>query len=288
MRTIIINSSNYVAGSQNQFSIKFPSNGVKFNSGDKIAVASLSVYNSTFNITAARGNNTITIIWNAATPATYTFTFPDGYYSVSDINAFCQQQCVLNNLYMTTNSGSTFVYFVEITTNAVRYATSLNVYPLPTTAQATTLGYSLPSGATWSLPSSAKCPQVTVTAAFGSLIGQPAGTLPSTSTVTTAQQFISTITPTISPVDSYVLTCNLLNSRLTIPTDVLYAVPISVSLGNLISINPSQFLFNDIDPNIYSQIVISFYDQLFNKLQMNDLDVVITLAIMSAEENKSL
>jgi len=39
MRTIIINSANYVAGSQNQFAIKFPSNGVKFNSGDKIAVA---------------------------------------------------------------------------------------------------------------------------------------------------------------------------------------------------------------------------------------------------------
>ena len=286
MKTIIINSSNYVQGSGNQYSIAFPGNGVKFNSGDKIAVAGIAVYNSTFNITTARGNNKFSVIWNAATPVTYTFTFPDGYYSASDMNAFIQQQCILNGLYMTTNNGSTYVYFVEITTNAVRYAISLNVYPIPTAAQATTLGYSLPSGATWSPPTAAQCPQVVINAAFGALIGQPALTIPSTIS-SAAVQTISSITPVISPVDSYILCCNLLNSRLTIPVDVLYSLPISVSLGQLLSVNPSQFLFNDIDPNTYSQITISFYDQLFNKLLMNDRDVVITLAIMYATEGKS-
>jgi hypothetical protein len=66
----------------------------------------------------------------------------------------------------------------------------------------------------------------------------------------------------------------------------LYSLPISVSLGQLISVSPSQFLFNDIDPNTYSNITISFYDQLFNKLLMNDKDVVITLAIQYANESK--
>ena len=285
MKTIILNSSNYVAGSNNQFSIAFPGNGVKFNAGDKIGVAGIAVYNSTFNITSARGNNKISINWNSATPQTYTFTFPDGYYSASDMNAFIQQQCILNNLYMTTNNGSTYVYFVEITTNSVRYAISLNVYPIPTSAQATTLGYSMPSGATWSLPSSAQCPQFVVNTAFGALVGQSAGTYPPTIS-STAVQTISSITPIISPVDSYILCCNLINSKLTIPVDVLYSLPISVSLGQLISVSPSQFLFNDIDPNTYSNITISFYDQLFNKLQMNDKDVVITLAIQYASESK--
>ena len=285
MKTIILNSSNYVAGSNNQFSIAFPGNGVKFNAGDKIAVAGIAVYNSTFNITSARGNNKISIIWNSATPQTYTFTFPDGYYSASDMNAFIQQQCILNNLYMTTNNGSTYVYFVEITTNSVRYAISLNVYPIPTSAQATTLGYSMPSGATWSLPSSAQCPQIVINTAFGALVGQTAGTYPAT-IQSTAVQTISSITPIISPVDSYILCCNLINSKLTIPVDVLYSLPISVSLGQLISVSPSQFLFNDIDPNTYSNITISFYDQLFQRLQMNDKDVVITLAIQYASESK--
>ena len=283
MKTIIINSSNYVAGSGNQFAISLPSN-VKFNAGDKIAVAGIAVYNSTFNITAARGNNSITIVWNAASSVSYTFTFPDGYYSASDMNAYIQQQCILNNLYMTTNNGSTYVYFIEITTNAIRYAISLNVYPIPTTAQATTLGYDKPVGATWVFPASAQCPQTTFNSAFGALIGQSAGTYPATISAN-AVQLISTITPIISPVDSYILTCNMINSRLTIPTDVLYSVPITVSLGSLINISPSQFLFNDIDPNIYSQIVISFYDQLFNTLQLQDRDIVITLCIKYADES---
>ena len=284
MRTIIINSSNYVQGSGNQFSVQFPT-PQKFNAGDRIAVASCAIYNSTFNITASRGNNKITIIWNGATQQSYTFTFPDGYYSASDMNAFIQQQCILNNLYMTTNNGSTYVYFVEITTNSVRYAISLNIYVLPTSAQATTLGYSLPSGATWSLPTSAQTPQVTINTAFGALIGQNAGTYPSTISATSVQT-VSSITPIISPVDSYIICCNLISSKLTNPTDVLFSLPLNASLGQLINVSPSQFLMVDIDPNVYSNITISFYDQLFNKLQMNDRDIVVSLAIQYASESK--
>ena len=184
---------------------------------------------------------------------------------------------------MTTNNASTYVYFVEIATNAVRYAISLNVYALPTTAQATTLGYSLPSGAGWVLPTSAQTPQVTIGSAFGALIGQAAGTYPAAISSTSVQT-ISTVTPIISPVDSYILCCNLINSRLTNPTDLLYSVPITVPLGQLINVSPSQFLMNDIDANVYSNITISLYDQLFNKLQLNDKDVVIQLAIQYANE----
>ena len=282
MKTIILNSSNYVQGSGNQFSIQFPS-VTKFNFGDKIGVAGIAIYNSVFNITASRGNNKISIIWNGATPQTYTFTFPDGYYSANDMNAFVQQQCILNNLYMTTNNGSTYVYFVEITTNAVRYAISLNAYTLPTTAQATSLGYALPSGASWSLPTSAQTPQITINSAFGQLVGQNAGTYPSTVSATSVQ-IVSAFTPIISPVDSYILCCNLINSRMTNPTDLLYALPISASLGQLINVQPAQFLMNSIDPNTYSNITISLYDQLFNKLQIQDKDVVITLCIELASE----
>ena len=282
MKTIILNSSNYVQGSGNQFSIQFPS-VTKFNAGDKIGVAGIAIYNSTFNITASRGNNKISIIWNGATPQTYTFTFPDGYYSASDMNAFVQQQCIINGLYMTTNNGSTYVYFVEITTNAVRYAISLNSYFLPTTAQATSLGYALPTSPTWALPLSAQTPQIIINSAFGQLVGQSAGTYPSAISATSVQ-IVSAFTPIISPVDSYILCCNLINSRMTNPTDLLYALPISASLGQLINVQPSQFLMNSIDPNTYSNITISLYDQLFNKLQIQDKDVVITLCIELASE----
>jgi len=257
-------------------------NGVKFNAGDRIAVASCSVYNSTFNIQASRGNNVLQIIWLGTT---YTFTFPDGFYDASQINAFIQQQCILNGLYITSNNGATYVYFLEVTTNAVRYAISLNVYPIPTSAQATSLGYSQPSSPTWSFPATASTPQFILTTNFGALVGQYAQTLPAT-VQSTAQQYVSVITPIIAPVDSYIITCNLINNPYSVPNNILYSLPISVSLGQLISVNPSQFLFNDIDPNTYSQITINFYDQLFNKLQLNDKDIVVTLAIESANESK--
>jgi hypothetical protein len=282
MKTIILNSSNYVQGSGNQFSIQFPS-VTKFNAGDKIGVAGIAIYNSTFNITASRGNNKISIIWNGATPETLIITFEDGYYSASDMNAKIQSECIKKGWYMTTNNGSTYVYFVEITTNAVRYAISLNSYFLPTTAQATSLGYALPSGATWALPTSAQTPQIIINSAFGQLVGQNAGTYPSTISATSTQT-VSAFTPIISPVDSYILCCNLINSRMTNPTDLLYALPISASLGQLINVQPAQFLMNSIDPNTYSNITISLYDQLFNKLQIQDKDVVITLCIELASE----
>jgi hypothetical protein len=71
---------------------------------------------------------------------------------------------------------------------------------------------------------------------------------------------------------------------MTNPTDLLYALPISASLGQLINVQPAQFLMNSIDPNTYSNITISLYDQLFNKLQIQDKDVVITLCIELASE----
>jgi hypothetical protein len=71
-----------------------------------------------------------------------------------------------------TNSAGNYMYFAEITTNSQRYAISLNLYAVPTSAQATTLGYSQPSVASWSFPAStATTPQLTFNTAFGNLIG---------------------------------------------------------------------------------------------------------------------
>jgi hypothetical protein len=176
MRTIIINTSNHVENTDNQYIYTFPST-VKFNDGDAIGVSSIALYNSTFNITSSRGNNTFTISWNANTTTTFNITIPDGYYSVENLNFFLHQQCILNNLYV-TNSSSQNVYFLEFIINPPRYAVSLNAYPIPTAAQATTLGYTQPSGATWVYPATAKCPQITFGTDFGALIGYTAGSYP--------------------------------------------------------------------------------------------------------------
>ena len=65
-KLVVINSSNYVANSGNSCVYSLPQT-VKLSNKSKLGVASLSVYNSTFNITSSRGNNTITLVWNSAT-----------------------------------------------------------------------------------------------------------------------------------------------------------------------------------------------------------------------------
>ena len=281
-KLIVINSSNYVANSTNVFSYTLPQS-VKLTNKSKIAVASLSVYNSTFNITAARGNNTITFTFPSATPVVKTYTIADGYYSSSDLNWFLQSKMYADNLYVTSNSGTNVVYFYEIVQNSVQYAIQLNAYYLPTSANATTLGYSQPSGATWSYPATNACPQLQFGTSFGELLGFAAQKFPSTA-ASTNQSKVSETTPNISPVDSYILTCNMINSKYSIPSNYFFSIPLTGALGSLITYNSSSLVYNDVAPNVYSNILISFYDQLFNRLQMNDREIVLTIAIDDSQE----
>ena len=281
-KLVVINSSNYVANSGNSFVYTLPSS-VKFTNKSKVGVAGLSVYNSTFNITAARGNNSITFTFPSATPVTNTWTIPDGYYSASDLNYWLQSKCYANNLYVTSNNGTNVVYFFEIVQNSVQYAIQLNSYYLPTSANATTLGYTLPSGATWTFPAANSTPQLQFSKAFGSLLGFAAQTFPSTA-ATTNQSKISEVSPTISPVDSYILTCNLINSKYSIPSNFFFSLPLTASLGSLVTYNASSVIYNDIAPNIYTNIVIQFYDQLFNKLDLKDTEIVLTISIDDSQE----
>jgi len=284
MRTIIINTSNHVENTDNQYVYTFPST-VKFSDGDAIGVSSIALYNSTFNVTSLRANNTFTISWNAAATTTFNIIILDGYYSVENLNFFLQQQCILNNLYVTNASGQN-VYFLEFIINPPRYAVSLNAYPIPTAAQATTLGYTQPSGATWTYPAAAQCPQITFATAFGALIGYTAASYPTTSSVSTIQNFISDLTPNINVVDSYIMTCSLINSPYSIPSDAFFTIPLTAGLGSLISVFPSEIVFNQIAPNSYQQIKITFFDQNFNRLEMNDNQLTLSLAILNKNERE--
>ena len=308
---------------------------------------SFSIYNSTFNVQASRGNNQLQFTWNAPfttgaitsgstssgsstivltnstnlsvgqaisgtgivanttitaintgtntitlsqatgsligsgstinlNNAVYNWTIPDGYYSISDLNYWLQSQFIINKLYATITSGN--VYFYDMVQNSVRYSVQVDSYYIPTSANATTLGYTPAVGSAWSWPSSNQTPQLTWNSTFGALIGQLGITFPSAIQATN-QSTLSTITPIISPVNSYVLTCNLINSKYSLPSNTFFTVPITGSIGSLISYNASSVVMNSIAPNIYSNILIQLYDQNWNQLQLQDKEIVITLCI---------
>ena len=276
-KTIVINSSNYVIGSGNRFEYRLPQTSY-FPAGSGIGVSNIAIYNSIQNINEKRGNNLVTLNWLGTE---YTFKIENGYYSVSDLNHYLQNQCILNGLYVTANSGADNVYFIELVINSIRYSTSLNLYVIPTDAQASSLGYTKPSNATWSYPVSPQTPSFTFGQQFGNLIGQTFGTYGTNQS--TNIQYLSTQTPVISPVDSLILTCNLINSKYSIPSNILFTVPISSALGSLIQVNISSIVLNDILPQNFSSISITIYDQLFNAVELQDTEMTLTLVI---EEGK--
>ena len=159
MNTIILNSSNYVEGtngSQYEYSFGGSLNAVK---GDQIAVVSVNVYNSTNNITSVFANNKVTFTFNSAVPVVIQIIFPDSYMSVGDMNNYLQSIMITNLLYV-TNASNQNIYFFELVTNPTLYSVQINAFPIPTAAQAAGLGYTKAVGSTWDYPGAAQIPHV--------------------------------------------------------------------------------------------------------------------------------
>ena len=280
--TIILNSTNRSSTNSSRYEYLFPST-VKFPKGSKIALQSFSMYNSIFNIEAQRGNNQVKIIWNADSAVEYTCTFSDGFYSISDLNFALQQFCILNDLYMIDGDGN-FVYFVEILTNSVLYSSEIDCTAIPTTAEATTLGYTIPSGASWSHPVTAKTAQLEIiSTAFASLLGMSVATYPPT-ILAIDSQHLSTTEPQISPVNSILLGCNLVSSRYSNPSHLFYSIPLTVGFGSMITHNSSSVILNNISPGSYGKISIDLYSQDFNSLRIHDSEIVLVLQIILPDE----
>jgi len=352
MKTIVLNSTNFVPGSGNVFQYNFPS-AVSFAKGDRIGLASLSVTNSTYNISAARANNTVTIQWPTITPTSnyvkgqtswsinytmnsYPFFIPDGYYTVSQLNTYLQLQMFNQGLYMTSNAGASTIYFFNIVAVTQQYGVQISAFQLPSFNALQTNGWAPPTGTVPTLPipgltgalngttyanaggnknfwcpngfgggissatnaypnpnSAALSPILTVPASFGALLGFPPTSLTFTGPVggnfsnsytAAATLFQSSQTPIISPVNSYILTCSLLNNPYAVPMNVFYTVPLSVPIGGMIVVNSPQFILNDIYPNVYNQFFVTFYDQLFNNITLQDVSITLTLVVKEAGE----
>lgn len=283
MKTLILNSSNAVPNSNNQFSYLFPNNP-KFDGNQQIAISSIAMYNSTFNIESSRGNNSFQIIFNFATPVTLTVVFTDGYYSASDMNNYVQQAMITAGYYA-TNASSQNVYWFEMVINPVYYAIEVNLYPIPTQAQATALGLTPAVGSSWSWPVTASVPQlVTLNNTWPDLIGFAKSTTFPVATQTTEISYNSSKTPIISPVNAYIIRCNLINSPFSNPFDLMYALPINAVYGGLITNSSNSLIWNDIAPNTYSNLILTFYDQLLNPLKLHDMDCVISVVIRNKNE----
>jgi hypothetical protein len=282
MRTLILSQRNVVAGSNNTvFEYVFPGGGIGLKPHTKIALASITMYNSTPNISAANNNNTYQYIWIDGT--TNTVTMPDGFYEISDMNNFLHQTMLNNRHYLTEVSTGNAVWFLTMSVNTSTYKIDLLSYPMSTATYVVPTNYTNPStglpGA-WVVPGTSTNPQFVIPATlFDNVIGFAPGTYPAANNNTVITTSSSTLPPQVNPLSSYLVKCNLVNNPFGIPNSLIYSFPPSGSFGQQFVVAPNEYSFIDAQDGFYNTMRIEITDQNDRPTVILDSNINILMVI---------
>jgi hypothetical protein len=132
---------------------------------------------------------------------------------------------------------------------------------------------------------------------FGELIGYSPGQYPigtisgvppsqvQTPAYTTAQSFLSDLSPNINPQYSYLCLCSLVNNKAVVPSQLLYSLtPTNVQFGALINQQINNLAWNKISNGFYNQFTFTFRDQNLRPIAFNDPNTVIIIVIQNKNE----
>ena len=154
-------------------------------------------------------------------------------------------------------------------TNPVLYSVQLNLFQIDPTLPT---GWSNPANMT--LPTTATRPTFTV---LGNKFSDIIGFKPETYT---GASYISSFTPQASPVSSVLLGCSLIDNKYTNPSNIIYSfVSGTVPYGSMIHSQSNDLIFANIRDGVYNSMVIKFYDNNFNALDIIDNSLIIYLVI---------
>jgi hypothetical protein len=282
MKTIVLNSTNLVGSDNNKFVYKFPNSiNMKNNS---IAISSISQYFSVFNITSTYNNNSFSYVWFDG--ETYSVDIPNGYYSLSDINEYLEYTMILNSHYMLDSSGDA-VYFLSMEINQTYYGVQLYSYQLDTTIQSAN-SYTLPSTATWTVPTVATNPQFYFPSNnFYEIVGFSQDYyFPTNSTgYTQTETIVSPNSPQITPYSSFLISCSMVNNEAVIPNNIIFSYTFGDTVFGSLYFNPVPYpAFNDIQDGNYTQFIVNILDQNYNNVVFQDSNTVILLLIKGPKD----
>ena len=293
MFVIVLNQNNLVQdGQNNKLVYKFP-NSVVFK--DKfIAVNSISMFYSWFNITTTAQNNYFTYTWTSGvTTTTYTINIPDGLYEITTINDLIQYNCIQNGTYW-INSTGTYIYPIEFLVNPSRYAIQINTFYIPTS---TPTGYSVPANfAGW--PTTSQNSVITIPSNFNIIMGYLAGFatnanvggtfVPSgnyvSKDVANTISYVSTFSPQVQPNNNVLLSVSNVNNPYSQPSSIIYSLNPNVAIGQQISEKPPNFCWNKLIDGTYNELRLTFLGTNLQPLIINDPNMTILLAIRDASE----
>lgn len=263
---IIIGQKNYIGNST--FRYYFPSGTINLHNSS-VAISSINMYYSWFNITTAFNNRIFTIrMPEGAGYAYYEIIIDEGFYTVDSLNSWLQNWFIQHNMYLIDENGD-YVYYVTFTTNETYYKVQITTYEVPTT---------LPSG--WinpglTLPSVAgRFAAVTIGDSnnFGVLLGF------SPNTYTGAN--LGNLIPQLSPVSSVIVQTPNLNNIYSNPNTNLLSFSVSNQpFGSMIIVEPKELVYVDATDTSIAFIDIRLVDQNYNNLAFLDIAVVINLII---------
>jgi len=284
--TLVLNSLNVSNRNTNSsFQYNFIGGNFIIEDGMEVMLSSAQIPYSIFNITSAYNNNKITIGFpTGATTNSYTIftiTFPDGFYTLTDIRNYIQQYCITNGLYLINATGS-YIYYIDFQLNSSYYSNQILLYTVP---------LSLPSG--WSQPSnwigystfsSVRTPyvQLLVTNQFNEYLGFLNGVYPSSALVTGNATNYSILSNKLPPIGSYVnsliVHCSLVNNSVVSPSDIIDAFQITdTTFGANINYSPQIEKFVKLTKGSYSSFSLYITDQNNNPITLIDPNILITL-----------
>ena len=308
MFVLVLNQSNLIQdGQNNKLLYKFP-NSVNL-TNKYIAVSSVTMYYSWFNISAAIGNNVFTYTWTAAaTTYTYKIVIPDGIYEIAGINSFAQFSMIANGTYW---SDGTFNYYpFDLVLNPTRYAVQLNTYYIPTTAPTGTTVVPNPinpatgnpvGGNPW--PTVARNTVVTFPSNFSSIVGYTVGfasnaninnaftpTTPTQATNYATKSSVNTLSylsntaPQLQPNNSVYISLSNINNPYSQPSSIIYSLTPNVVVGSVIQDRPPNFIWNKLIDGTYNQLLLTFLGTNLQPLTIADPSMTILLTIRDKDE----
>lgn len=305
---IILNSSNVIGINNSHFQYNFINGNFIINKDSEMCVSQIIIPYSWFNITKSYNNYTIQYYFpNGSSNNLYTVNFPDGFYTISDLNNYLQLYMVSQNQYFYNSTTGQNLYYIQIITNTTYYSNQIIVNPVPISLPT---NYSLPTttyngytytgfncnsttagstGSTTSYyPSSTITPQLKIPTytgiyGIGSILGFIAGNYPSL-TSSTSQNSLSNTIPNSTPVNSIVVRCNIINNMCAMPSDILDVFSINSNFGSNITYTPAYEKWISVQEGSFNNLTVHLQDQNFNTLLSNDPNILICLLLRQGKK----
>lgn len=296
MRIIVLNQKNLINdGNNNTLIYKFP-NSVSFEN-NSVAVSSVNMYYSWFNIANQYGNTTFSYNWYIGSVlTTYNIIIPDGLYEITDLNAYLQFEMIKNGTYL-IDASTKNVYYAEFILNPTRYAVQINTFLVPTILPT---GFTVPSNFV-GLPTIVFNPQITIGKSLNVIIGfsvdyqtpQNQGNtyiaplnqdLIAINSGTGTISCLSTQAPNVQPNSSIYISMSNINNPYALPSSIIYSIVPTGAVGTLITNNPPQFMWNQMINGTYNELRLSFLGTDLSPIKLNDPQMTILLAIKDATE----